>query len=91
VPGRTCYEWRLATVGDVTAYLAAREKDVHALDTVAFEELEHRAAESSALALSLQGISNDDSSVVRLLNSTIYDALKMQPAISIWNAALTAW
>ena len=72
------YEWRLATVGDVTAYLAAREKDVHALDTVAFEELEHRAAESSALALSLQGISNDDSSVVRLLNSTIYDALKMQ-------------
>jgi len=72
------YEWRLATVGDVTAYLAAREKDVHALDTVAFEELEHRATESSALALSLQGISNDDSSVVRLLNSTIYDALKMQ-------------
>jgi len=72
------YDWSLASVGDLTAYLAAREKDVHALDTVAFEELEQRAIDPSALALTLQGISNDDSSVVRLLNSTIYDALKMQ-------------
>jgi len=72
------YTWSLASVGDLTAYLAAREKDVHALDTVAFDGAEQRASDPSTLALTLQGISNDDSAVVRLLNSTIYDALKMQ-------------
>src|ERR1700730_220886 len=72
------YGWALASVGDITALLAAREKDVRALDTLAFDDPIQRANDPSALALTLQGISNDDSPVVRLLNSTIYDALKIQ-------------
>jgi len=72
------YGWALASVGDMTAYLAAREKDVRALDTLAFDDQIQRSSDPSALALTLQGISSDDSPVVRLLNSTIYDALKMQ-------------
>ena len=72
------YRWSLATVGDLTAYLAAREKDVRAMDTVALEGAVQGGHDTATLALTLQGISHDDSPVVRLLNSTIYDALKLQ-------------
>jgi general secretion pathway protein E len=72
------YRWALASVGDLNAYLAAREKDVRAMDTVALGDTATKAGDTAALALTLQGISHDDSPVVRLLNSTIYDALKMQ-------------
>ncbi|PMS35605.1 general secretion pathway protein E [Trinickia symbiotica] len=75
---RVPYRWALASVGDLNAYLAAREKDVRAMDTVALGETAKHASDTAALALTLQGISHDDSPVVRLLNSTIYDALKMQ-------------
>ena len=72
------YRWALAGLGELSAYLAACEKDVRAMDTLAFDGTAQRASDASALALTLQGISHDDSPVVRLLNSTIYDALKMQ-------------
>ncbi|MGF6935623.1 type II secretory ATPase GspE/PulE/Tfp pilus assembly ATPase PilB-like protein [Paraburkholderia sp. UCT70] len=71
------YSWALASVGDLTAWLAVREKDVRAMDSLAFDDQVQRTADSSSLALTLQGISSDDSTVVRLLNSTIYDALKI--------------
>src|SRR5260370_25893667 len=72
------YGWALASVGDITALLAAREKDVRALDTLSFDDPIQRANDPSALALTLQGITNDESPVVRLLTSTIYDALTVQ-------------
>jgi len=72
------YQWALATVGDMNAYIVAREKDVRAMDTLALDGAVRGASETAALALTLQGISHDDSPVVRLLNSTIYDALKLQ-------------
>lgn len=72
------YRWSLASVGDLNAYLAAREKDVRAMDTLAMDGAVRGASETAALALTLQGISHDDSPIVRLLNSTIYDALKLQ-------------
>ncbi|HWX11998.1 MAG TPA: type II/IV secretion system protein, partial [Trinickia sp.] len=71
------YSWALASAGDISAYLAVREKDVRAMDSLAFDDPIQNAVDPSSLALTLQGISSDDSPVVRLLNSTIYDALKM--------------
>ncbi|MFM0358534.1 GspE/PulE family protein [Paraburkholderia nemoris] len=71
------YSWALASAGDISAYLAVREKDVRAMDSLAFDDPIQSAVDPSSLALTLQGISSDDSPVVRLLNSTIYDALKM--------------
>ncbi|KVD76342.1 general secretion pathway protein GspE [Burkholderia sp. ABCPW 14] len=71
------YGWALASAGDLNAYLAIREKDVRAMDSLAFDNSIQNSADPSSLALTLRGISNDDSPVVRLLNSTIYDALKM--------------
>ncbi|WP_233867572.1 GspE/PulE family protein [Paraburkholderia adhaesiva] len=71
------YSWMLASPGDLSAWLAVREKDVRAMDSLALEGQSSNATDPASLALTLQGISNDDSPVVRLLNSTIYDALKM--------------
>ncbi|MGF6729211.1 general secretion pathway protein E [Paraburkholderia youngii] len=71
------YSWALASVGDLTAWLAMREKDVRAMDSLALDDEVQHTADPASLALTLQGISSDDSAVVRLLNSTIYDALKM--------------
>lgn len=75
-PG-VAYSWALASAGDVNAYLTVREKDVRAMDTLAFDDPIQNTVDPASLALTLQGISSDDSPVVRLLNSTIYDALKM--------------
>lgn len=71
------YGWALASAGDLSAYLAVREKDIRAMDSLAFDDPIQCAPDPASLALTLQGISSDDSPVVRLLNSTIYDALKM--------------
>nr|WP_321940286.1 GspE/PulE family protein [Paraburkholderia sp. J8-2] len=71
------YRWALASAGDINAWLTVREKDVRALDSLAFDDPIQNAVDPASLALTLQGISSDDSPVVRLLNSTIYDALKM--------------
>lgn len=71
------YRWALASAGDLSAYLAVREKDIRAMDSLAFDDPIQCAPDPASLALTLQGISSDDSPVVRLLNSTIYDALKM--------------
>ncbi|WP_233887881.1 GspE/PulE family protein [Paraburkholderia flagellata] len=71
------YSWALASAGDINAYLTVREKDVRAMDSLAFDDPIQNTVDPASLALTLQGISNDDSPVVRLLNSTIYDALKM--------------
>ncbi|OXI24279.1 GspE/PulE family protein [Burkholderia sp. AU15512] len=71
------YRWALASAGDLGAYLAVREKDIRAMDSLAFDDPIQCAPDPASLALTLQGISSDDSPVVRLLNSTIYDALKM--------------
>ncbi|MBV8627579.1 MAG: type II/IV secretion system protein, partial [Paraburkholderia sp.] len=71
------YRWALATAGDINAFLTVREKDVRAMDSLAFDDPVQNTVDPASLALTLQGISSDDSPVVRLLNSTIYDALKM--------------
>lgn len=61
---------------DLAAWLARHEEDYHAVDSLAGEAGE--AVESAAVeTLSLAQISEDASVVVKLVNSTLYDALKM--------------
>jgi general secretion pathway protein E len=62
---------------DLAAYLARHEESVHAIDTLtpqASESVDSEIVET----LSLARISEDSSVVVKLVNSTLYDALKMQ-------------
>ena len=68
--------WSLAHTNDVTAFLARFEESMRAMENVLTLG---KADETSALLLddlSLKSISEDTSPVVRLVNSTLYDALK---------------
>jgi general secretion pathway protein E len=66
---------RLAARGDIAAYLARHEETLRAMDSMV--SLEHSASQGSAAEdISLKSISEDASPVVRLVNSTLYDALK---------------
>lgn len=66
---------RLAHTADVSAFLSKCEETFRAMDSVRMESRDTEATNNGE-ELSLKLISNDASAVVRLLNSTIYDALK---------------
>ena len=66
---------RLAHRGDIAAYLARHEETLRAMDGIVSMDQsaqQHGGAED----ISLKSISEDASPVVRLVNSTLYDALK---------------
>jgi general secretion pathway protein E len=71
------FTWRLVHRGDLVAYLASYEETLRALDAVRAEAGvvgdEHKGAED----LSLKAISDEKSEVVRLVRSTLRDALKI--------------
>lgn len=74
---REIFEWRLAHRADVAAYLSRQEESMRAMDHILVEgERETRAA-IGLEDLSLLGISEDSSPVVKLVRSTLYDALKV--------------
>ncbi len=70
------FTWHLAHSADVVAFLARFEESMRAMENVLTLE---KGDETSALHLedlTLKSISEDTSPVVRLVNSTLYDALK---------------
>jgi general secretion pathway protein E len=72
------FSWCLVSLDDLTAYLALHEDSMHAIDQVLSRD---KAAQDDAFAeegLSLRSISEDSSPVVKLVNSTLYDALKSE-------------
>jgi general secretion pathway protein E len=68
--------WSLVHPADLAAYLARHEQDLRAMDNV----LPHAGPKAGGGAhgegISLTAISEDSSAVVRLVHSTLYDALK---------------
>jgi general secretion pathway protein E len=67
----------VAHADDVTAYLAQQEERLQAMQDIV-GDLGVRGSEEVVDEISLARIGDDDSPVIRLVNSTIYDALKMQ-------------
>jgi len=66
---------RLAHKADISAYLSRHEETLRAMDGMV--SLEHATQQNSdAEDISIKSISEDTSPVVRLVNSTLYDALK---------------
>jgi general secretion pathway protein E len=66
---------RLAQRGDIAAYLARHEETLRAMDGIV--SLTQSAARADAAEdISIRSISEDSSPIVRLVNSTLYDALK---------------
>jgi general secretion pathway protein E len=68
--------WALAHRSDIAACLAQHETSMRAMDGMLPEARQSGAESGRADDLSLRSISADTSPVVKLVNSTIYDALK---------------
>jgi general secretion pathway protein E len=70
------YRYRRARRQDIADYLARQEAAMRALDGAASEMKSESAANDTAQDLSFETISETDSPVVRLVASTLYDAIK---------------
>jgi general secretion pathway protein E len=68
--------WRLAHGSEVSAYLARHGETMRAMDSVLEDAVRGDAKRGRLEELSLKTISEHDSPVVRLVHSTLYDALK---------------
>jgi len=66
----------LARRADVLAYLARHEETLRAMDSILPASTEAEASREGIEDLSFKAISEDVSPVVRLVHSTLYDALK---------------
>jgi general secretion pathway protein E len=69
-------EFRLASPGDIDAFLSSQESGARALDSIDANSPRAETQERFVEQLSLRTISEDSSPIVRIVNSTIYDALK---------------
>jgi general secretion pathway protein E len=73
---RTAFHYRLATREDVEAYLAQQEAGLRAMDGVSKEFDSNTSTSHAAEEISFEAAAEADSTVVRLVSSTLYDALK---------------
>ncbi|WP_088279573.1 GspE/PulE family protein [Ideonella sp. A 288] len=71
------FAFRLALSADLRAYLTRHEESMRAMDSVLGTSLASDDNDAEAVqSLSITSISEDDSPVVKLVSSTLYDALK---------------
>jgi general secretion pathway protein E len=71
------FSWALAHRTDLAAWLARHEESLHAMDSLQGGAGAAATAQPGLHELSFQTISADTSPVVRLVHSTLYDALKL--------------
>jgi general secretion pathway protein E len=70
------FDYALARRSDVLAYLGKHEESIRAMDHAMAGVADTKARDGQADELSLQAISENESPVVKLVSSTLYDALK---------------
>jgi general secretion pathway protein E len=71
------FSWRLAHKNNIAAYLARHEETMRAMDGIATgEQNQPIDADEAVVHLSLKSINEDTNPIVKLINSTLYDALK---------------
>ena len=68
--------WGLCLADDLRAFLAVAERSLRAMDTVGLADPGQAKSGDSALSMSIADISGASSPIVRLVDSTIHDALK---------------
>jgi general secretion pathway protein E len=74
----TRFAWALAAIDDLRAFLTLAEKSVRAMDAVGLAPAATAARDTLALSVSIADISAAESPIVRLVDSTIHDALKSE-------------
>ncbi len=72
------FDWALAHAADLAAFLSQHEETLHAMDGMLAGEGGAGSAAHHVENLSIKAISEDTSPVVKLVNSTLYDALKAE-------------
>jgi general secretion pathway protein E len=73
------FSWRLAHRSDIVAYLASHEETIRAMDDISStSKNEGDYLDESVTHLSFKTISKDSNPIVKLVNSTLYDALKSE-------------
>ena len=75
---RIPFQWHLAHRSDIEAYIARHEETMHAMDSALPSGISEGARESDVEDLSLQTINESTSPIVKLVHSTLYDALKAE-------------
>ncbi len=70
------HDWRLASSADITAYLARHEDSMRAIDSALPAVGAEVDGEGGLADLSIKSIGEGTSVVVKLVHSTLYDALK---------------
>ncbi|MEZ0209972.1 MAG: type II/IV secretion system protein, partial [Methylophilus sp.] len=71
------FTWRLAHRLDISAYLAGEEETMRAMDGMGLHEDQAQEGEEEVvMQLSLKSIHEDANPIIKLINSTLYDALK---------------
>ena len=70
------FDWCLVHRLDLSAFLSAQEETMRAMDSLVTQKLPGADGNSVVEDLSIQSINEDSSTVVKLVNSTLYDALK---------------
>jgi general secretion pathway protein E len=69
--------WRLAHQKEIFAYLTRHEDSMRAMDAIDVDNVQTKShQEEVVIHLSLKTINEDSNATVRLVNSTLYDALK---------------
>jgi general secretion pathway protein E len=71
----TPFRYRIAERGEIAAYLAQQEEKFKALDGLS-NQIPERIADGNAQEISFESAAEADSPVVKLVTSTLYDALK---------------
>ncbi len=75
---KQAFTWRLAHRNDIAAFLARHEETMRAMDGLRGEDNHAVAEDDEAVAnLSLKSINEDSNPIIKLINSTLYDALKI--------------
>ena len=72
------FDWRLARRVDVAAYLARHEDTLRAMDELIGGDEQSNVERQDVEHLSFKSITEDTSPVVKLVHSTMYDALKAE-------------
>jgi general secretion pathway protein E len=73
------FNWRLAHRSDIVAFLASHEETMRAMDGISsVSKNEDENLDASVIHLSFKTISQDTNPIVKLVNSTLYDALKSE-------------
>ena len=71
------FTWQLAHSTDIAAYLARHEETMRAMDGLPGGGINSTAQTDEAVVhLSLRSINEDTNPIIKLINSTLYDALK---------------